>query len=94
MPICRWTHRDGAAILPVRIGMGLNTGAAVVGNVGSPERFDYSVLGDVVNVAARFEEFDENLRRRHHHWRGDGERRAGFRAPRNRNGGAARERPA
>ncbi len=40
----------------VRMGIGLNTGECVVGNVGSPQRFDYSVLGDVVNVAARFEE--------------------------------------
>ena len=40
----------------VRIGIGLNTGACCVGNVGSPQRFDYSILGDVVNIAARLEE--------------------------------------
>jgi adenylate cyclase len=40
----------------VRIGVGLNTGACCVGNVGSPERLNYSVLGDAVNIAARLEE--------------------------------------
>jgi adenylate cyclase len=47
--------REGEAE-PIRLGIGVNTGACVVGNVGSPQRFDYSVLGDVVNTAARLEE--------------------------------------
>jgi adenylate cyclase len=39
----------------VQLGIGLNTGDCCVGNVGSPQRFDYSILGDVVNVASRLE---------------------------------------
>jgi adenylate cyclase len=49
-------RRRGNTHTPVRIGVGLNTGECCVGNVGSPERFDYSILGDVVNVASRLEE--------------------------------------
>ena len=41
--------------LGVEIGVGINTGYAVVGNMGSDTRFDYSAIGDAVNLAARLE---------------------------------------
>jgi adenylate cyclase len=43
------------ANLGVEIGVGINTGYAVVGNMGSDTRFDYSAIGDAVNLAARLE---------------------------------------
>ncbi len=46
---------EGRKFIKIKTGLGLNTGDCCVGNLGSEQRFDYSVLGDAVNTAARLE---------------------------------------
>ncbi len=53
-----WAEEAAAAgkpFRPVQVGIGINTGQCVVGNFGSQQHFDYSLLGDPVNLASRLE---------------------------------------
>ncbi len=51
------SERAAGGEFPVAVRIALNTGEAIVGEIGSERRVDYTVLGNAVNVAARMEEF-------------------------------------
>lgn len=58
----READAGGHVYLPLHIGIGVNTGQCIVGNMGSDFRFNYSVLGDTVNVASRLESRTKDYR--------------------------------
>ena len=51
--------QDGSK--PIRIGIGIHSGEAVVGNIGALEKMDYTAIGDVINTAARIESLTRRI---------------------------------
>ncbi len=57
----RWSRPD---LPPLDLGVGINTGSMIIGNMGSKERFSYTVIGDEANLGARLEAANKDFRTR------------------------------
>jgi adenylate cyclase len=53
--------RRAAGEAPIRVRIGLHSGPVVVGNIGAPGRVNFTVVGDTVNIAQRFEQLGKEF---------------------------------